>query len=483
MPIGVIVLLCIVGLLVLLLLVACVRAAMMGGKAAVSSQPAKTQDMEKADGYARSLSKMIQCETVNPRGADSSAKFSRMREVLEELFPLVHAQMERTLIGDALLFRWKGKDPGRNPIAFLAHSDVVEATGEWKHPPFAGEIADGCIWGRGAMDNKGNLCAVLSAAEELLAEGFVPPCDVYIASSNNEETMGDGAPNTVEYLKKQGITLDLVIDEGGAVVNAPMPGLKGNFAMMGIMEKGYADVRFTARSDGGHSSTPPKGTPIARLAAFVNRVETHSPFKMKFTPPVKDMFRKLAPHMAFPFRLLFGNLWLFGPLLKLVMPMVSGQAAALLKTTCVFTMAEGSGAPNVIPTAASVTANLRFMVHQARDESLAALKRLAGKYNLEMEVLYSSDCSPVTDTGSERFRFVENCVREIFPEAPVAPYVMLGGTDSRHYNAISPCVVRFGPTVLTPQQLASMHARDENFGVDSLARSVAFFRRVLTAYR
>ena len=171
----------------------------------------------------------------------------------------------------------------------MAHSDVVPAAGEWDHPPFAGEIADGCVWGRGAMDTKGSLCALFNAVEELLAEGFTPPCDVYLASSNNEEIMGDGAPNTVTWLTDHGVKLDLVLDEGGAVIEAPMPGLNGKYAMLGVLEKGYADVRFTAVSAGGHSSTPPKGTPLARLAAFVNRVETRPPFPVKITPPVKAM--------------------------------------------------------------------------------------------------------------------------------------------------------------------------------------------------
>lgn len=162
------------------------------------------------------------------------------------------------------------------------------------------------------MDTKGSLCAILEAVEGLLADGFTPPVDVYIASSCNEEIMGEGAPKTVKHLLDQGVKLDLVLDEGGAVVEAPMPGLKGHYAMLGILEKGYADVRFVARSKGGHSSTPPKHTPIARLSAFVDHVERHPPFKKKFPPPVKDMFAALAPDMAFPFRLLFGNLWLFG---------------------------------------------------------------------------------------------------------------------------------------------------------------------------
>lgn len=474
---------CLLGALILLLGAACIRAAVI--KRPRAPKEPEPIDPDKAGRYAEDLSRLIQCETVNPRGGgdDVPAKFARLRAVLEERFPLVHKTMERTLLGDALLLKWSGSDPRRGAVALLAHSDVVPAPGEWSRPPFGGEIAEGCVWGRGAMDDKGALCALFEAAEELIAEGFVPPCDVYIASSNNEETMGDGAPKTVEYLTEQGVRLDLVLDEGGAVIQAPMPGLRGNYAMLGIVEKGYADVRFTARSDGGHSSTPPKDSPVARLAAFVHRVESRPPFPKRFTSPVKALFAALAPEMAFPYRLLFGNLWLFGPLLTLVLPAVSAQAGALLHTTCAFTMMQGSDAPNVLPESASVTANLRFMLHQRREESLAAMKRLADRYGLEMEVLYSCDCSPVTDPEGKGYRFVEECVRAVFPEAGVAPYVMLGGTDAKHYAPVCPDTVRFAPTVLTPQQLASMHAKDENLGVDALARAVAFYRRVLTSWR
>lgn len=426
---------------------------------------------------------MIRCETISVRESGPAEKFARYRAELEQLFPLVHERLERTLIGDAMLFKWRGTDPARGAVVLMAHSDVVPAAGEWDHPPFAGEIADGCVWGRGAMDTKGSLCALFNAVEELLAEGFMPPCDVYLASSNNEEIMGDGAPNTVTWLTDHGVKLDLVLDEGGAVIEAPMPGLDGKYAMLGVLEKGYADVRFTAVSAGGHSSTPPKGTPLARLAAFVNRVETRPPFPVKITPPVKAMFAAMAPDMAFPFRLLFGNLWLFGPLLKRVIPKVSGQAGALLHTTCAFTMAQGSDAPNVIPAEASVTANLRFMVHQGREASLQALEKLANKYGLRMEVLYACDCSPVVDVHSAGYAYIRQCVREVFPEAGIAPYVMLGGTDAKHYAKVCDCALRFAPTVLTPQQLASMHARNENLSVDALARAVAFYRRVLTGYR
>ena len=475
-----------IGLGVLILLAgllgaACVRAALL--KNPEKRGEPQPVDGEKAAKYAKDLSRMIRCETISVRESGPAEKFARYRAELEQLFPLVHERLERTLIGDAMLFKWRGTDPARGAVVLMAHSDVVPAAGEWDHPPFAGEIADGCVWGRGAMDTKGSLCALFNAVEELLAEGFTPPCDVYLASSNNEEIMGDGAPNTVTWLTDHGVKLDLVLDEGGAVIEAPMPGLNGKYAMLGVLEKGYADVRFTAVSAGGHSSTPPKGPPLARLAAFVNRVETRPPFPVKITPPVKAMFAAMAPDMAFPFRLLFGNLWLFGPLLKRVIPKVSGQAGALLHTTCAFTMAQGSDAPNVIPAQASVTANLRFMVHQGREASLQALEKLANKYGLRMEVLYACDCSPVVDVHSAGYAYIRQCVREVFPEAGIAPYVMLGGTDAKHYAKVCDCALRFAPTVLTPQQLASMHASNENLSVDALARAVAFYRRVLTGYR
>ena len=477
MPVIVWILLALAAVLVLLLGIACVRAAALKSRRVRQDPP--PVDSGRAARTAEKLSRMIRCETVNRPGGDAAAVFAQYRGVLEDLFPLVHEKLERTLLGDAMVYRWRGRDPARGAVVLMSHSDVVPAEGEWAHPPFGGEIADGCVWGRGAMDTKGSLCAIFEAAETLLSEGYVPPCDVYIASSNNEETMGDGAPKTAAWLRERGVKLDLVLDEGGAVIEAPMPGLSGRYAMLGVLEKGYADVRFTARSNGGHSSTPPKGTPLPRLAAFVHRVETHSPFRKAITGPVRDMFAALAPDMSFPFRLLFGNLWLFAPLIKAVMPKVSAQAGALLQTTVAFTMAQGSAAPNVLPETASVTANIRFMTHQGKDESLAILKRLADRYGLEMEVLLARDCSPLTDTGSGMFGLVRRCVGEAFPEAGVSPYVMLGGTDARHYAADCPCTVRFAPTVLTPQQLGSMHARNENLGIDALARAVDFYRLVL----
>lgn len=143
----------------------------------------------------------------------------------------------------------------------MSHHDVVPAEGEWKYPPFSGEIAEGSVWGRGTVDTKGSLFCFMQAVEELLAEGWKPECDVYLASSCTEEWGGDGAPAIAAWLKEQGVHLGLLLDEGGMIMDSPMAGVKGRYAMVGVVEKGYADVKFTANSAGGHASAPGR-TPL-----------------------------------------------------------------------------------------------------------------------------------------------------------------------------------------------------------------------------
>lgn len=474
-------------ILVVLVLLAAFVNALRIGKQAVPLTAAPPVDEKKAEIYAKHLSAMIQCPTINDPTADpkeTEEAFAQMREVLKQSFPLIHEKLEQTLInGSGLLYRWKGSDSNRGAVVLMSHSDVVPAPGTWSHGPFSGDIADERIWGRGTQDTKGSLCAILEAVESLLGDDFIPPCDVYIVSSNNEETMGETAPAIVKYLQEQGVTFDLVSDEGGAVISNPMPGLKDYFAMLGIVEKGYANVRFTAKSKGGHASAPPKNTPIARLSAFVHEIETKNPFKVEISQPVKDMFSTLAPYMALPFRFIFGNLWLTGPLLKRVMGSISPQGGAMLQTTCAFTMSEGSDAANVIPQSASITANMRFVMHQPQKESLEIIEGIAKKYDLEMEVLYAHDCSPYVDTATEKYRFMVETVRKVFPDAGVSPYVMVGGTDARHFAPYCDCTLRFAPMIMDKQQMSSIHGLDENLNVTSLARGVAFYRQLLLDYK
>jgi carboxypeptidase PM20D1 len=440
--------------------------------------PAPEED--RALELAGKLSEMVQCDTTSYANVAEPEKFLAFHRVLERLFPLVHHHLEKTVIDGNLLFRWPGKD-SESPIVLMSHQDVVPAEGEWVHPPFSGDIADGKVWGRGSGDTKASLMAFFQAAEELLSEGYVPAHDVYLASSCTEEWAGDGAPKLVAELKRRGVKPFLVCDEGGGIITDPIGGVKGNYAMVGVFEKGKADVRFTARSTGGHSSAPGKNTPIARLAAFVNEVETASPFRKKLLPEVAAMFSRLSPYAPFGLRLVMGNLWLFGPVVKRVMPAVSAQAAAMLQTTIAFTMQSGSDACNVIPQEATVCANLRFIPHQGEAESLAIIRALAEKHGLEMEVLRSSDYTEPVDIHGDAFRQVERVIAETFPGLPSCPYVVTGATDASFYQAICPSCIRFAPVIYGPEQMKGMHGLNENIGYDCLPGAVEFYKNLIRA--
>ena len=458
-------LLLIPALLVLLLLIALVRTLLMPNK---RSDYAAPEADDKAMLLTQKLSKMIQYDTTSHANVHEEEKFLGFHKVLEELFPLVHEKLERTVIDGNLLYYWK---------------DVVPAEGEWLHEPFSGDIADGKVWGRGASDTKCSVMAFFEAVEELLREGYTPECDVYLASSCTEEWAGDGAPKIVEELKRRGVELFIVCDEGGGIISEPIGGIKGNFAMVGVFEKGKADVKFTARSTGGHASAPAKNTPIARLAAFVNEVETHTPFRRKFLPEVSAMFARLAPYAPFGLKLVMGNLWLFAPMMKPVLGRISAQAGAMLQTTIAFTMQSGSDAYNVLPQEATLGANMRFIPHQGEKESLEIIKALAAKHGLETEIVHSNDYTEPVDINGEAFRLVEKVIGETFTGLPVSPYVMTGATDAQFYQPICPSCIRFAPVIYGPEQMKGMHGLNENIEYNCLPGAVSFYQNLIKAQK
>lgn len=472
-------LLLIPALLVLLLLIAAVRTLLMPNK---RSDYAAPEADARAMLLAQKLSKMIQYDTTSHANVHEEEKFLGFHKVLEELFPLVHEKLERTVIDGNLLYYWKGKS-SEKPILLMSHQDVVPAEGEWLHEPFSGDIADGKVWGRGASDTKCSVMAFFEAVEELLREGYTPDCDVYLASSCTEEWAGDGAPKIVEELKRRGVELFIVCDEGGGIISEPIGGIKGNFAMVGVFEKGKADVKFTARSTGGHASAPAKNTPIARLAAFVNEVETHTPFKRKFLPEVSAMFARLAPYAPFGLKLVMGNLWLFAPIMKPVLGKISAQAGAMLQTTIAFTMQSGSDAYNVLPQEATLGANMRFIPHQGEKESLEIIKALAAKHGLETEIVHSNDYTEPVDINGEAFKLVEKVIGETFPGLPVSPYVMTGATDAQFYQPICPSCIRFAPVIYGPEQMKGMHGLNENIEYNCLPGAVSFYQNLIKAQK
>ena len=467
------------GLLLLLLLAAVIRTLLIPGK---KSDYRPDPDPARAEAYAKKLSAMVRCETVSVPGEDQREKFLAFHRVLEELFPLVHQRLEKTEIDGSLLYYWRGEKNDR-PLVLMSHQDVVPAEGEWIHDPFSGDIAEGKVWGRGASDTKCSVMAFFQAAEELLAKGYTPPQDVYLSSSCTEEWGGDGCPKLVAELEKRGVKPWLVCDEGGGIITDPIGGIHGNFAMVGVFEKGKADVRFSAVSEGGHASAPKAHSPVARLAAFVNEMETKPVFKRKIPREVAAMFETLAPYAGFPLKLVFSNLWLFRPVLLKALPAISAQAGAMIRTTAAFTMMSGSDACNVMPQKATVSANMRFIPHQGMEESLRIIKKMAEKHGLETEVLSANDYTEPVDIGGEAFKTVQRVIAETFPGCAGSPYVMTGATDSRFYQKICPNVVRFAPVIYGPEQMKGMHGLNENIEYSCLPGAVDFYANLIEAMR
>ncbi|MBO4415847.1 MAG: M20/M25/M40 family metallo-hydrolase [Lachnospiraceae bacterium] len=465
----------IVGLLLILILAAVIHT--LASPVKVSEWKPRTDPARETE-YAEKLAEMIRFETVSYKGQIRRERFLEFHKILEKLFPLVHKNLEKTEIDGSLLFFWKGKHSNR-PLVLMGHQDVVPAEGKWEHEPFSGDIEDGKVWGRGSADTKCSVMAFFQAVEELLKDGFVPEQDVYLSTSNTEEIGGDGCPKLVDELKKRGVKPYIVNDEGGSIVTEPMAGILGNYAMVGVLEKGQGNLKIIARSNGGHSSYPPKNSPIVRLSKFVAELSKHNPMKSSMNTQAKEMFANMMPYGPFWMRLLFGNLWLFKPLLERLMPAISPQAAALLRTTIAPTMQSGSDGCNVLPQEASLTLNLRYIPHQNMEESNAVIAKLAAKYDLEVEIIDAYPAFDPVNSHSEAFKLVETVIGEVFPKLPVIPYVMTGGTDARHYQQICDACIRFSPVVYGPAQMKGMHGLNEYLDTYSLPGAVDYYKTLI----
>ncbi len=465
-------------LIVGLLLVAVIKTLLTKPNEAATAK-VQLDNSERAVEYGKKLAKMIRCETVSYRGQDDRQKFYVFHQILDDLFPEVHKTCEKQVINGSLLYKWKGSGKHK-PILLMSHQDVVEPGTDWEHEPFGGYIdQEGKVWGRGTVDTKGSLFCIFMALEELIKSGYEPECDVYIGSSCTEEWSGDGAPATVEYLKKQGVNPELVIDEGGMILERPMAGVNGTYAMVGVVEKGYGDVKFIAKGHGGHASAPKKNSPLVRLGQFMAYVDKKNVFKAKFSPTLLEMFKRLSPNMDFGMKLIFGNMWLFKPLLAKLIPSINAAAGAMMKTTIAFTTAKGADGLNVLPQEAYVTGNMRFIHHQPNEESIGLLTKVAKKFDIETEVIYQDCPCPIVDYKGPQFKLVEDVIHDIYPGIGVSPYIMTGGTDAKYYKDICDNCIRFAPLYINQQQYGSIHSNNENIYQGALPMGVDFYKEII----
>lgn len=469
----------ILGLFVLLLAVLLIRAAAFRPKAQSNGDVEEIQ-FDK-DAAVAALQTLVRCKTIshNHPELEDDAEFQKLIDALPGLYPKVFETCSLlTLPNRGLLFRWAGKQ-AEKPSVMMAHYDVVPVDEEnWEKPPFAGIIEDGVLWGRGTLDTKVTFNGVLSAANHLIAQGFVPENDIYFAFSGGEETNGMGAVNIVNYFMENNIQPALVVDEGGAVVQNVFPGVKEPCGLIGIAEKGMMNVRYTVHSGGGHASAPPVKTPITTLADTCRKV-IKNPFKMHLTKPAAEMFDTLGRHSGFGLKIVFANLWLFKPVLDLICKASGGEINALVRTTTAFTMARGSDARNVIPSTASFVSNMRLNPADSVASATEYLKKVVNDDSVEIEVLESFEPSTISETGCESWEKVASSVAETWQGCLVSPYLMVQCSDSRHYSKLSRHVYRFSAMDLTSEERKTIHGNNERIRLESIARAVEFYIRLM----
>lgn len=433
---------------------------------------------ERLEKYVNDLSLLINIPTVSDAPVPDKEAFAAFRRQLRELFPNVFRALTYEEFNGAILLSLD-KEGGADPVLFMSHHDVVSENGTWTHEPFRATVEDGKLYGRGTLDTKGNLWAILTAIEELLGEGYDFGRPVYIESSCNEETTGQGAYEISRELKKRGVRFSFTMDEGGMIVYDPIGGADGYFAMVATGEKDCIDLVFTARSNGGHASTPDKNNPLSRLSRFIVDVEKHSLFKPKLDDVTVETLGKLSSKMKNPLRFVFRHAGGFRHLLARVMTKFSPTANSMVRTTLCFTKAKGSDAYNVIPTEAYVTGNMRLSPHDDKAEVLKKLGKIAEKYDIEITEHDPGYPTAVCDHKSPAFRMLEETVSECFPGVITAPYLSTGASDTKYFSDLTENAFRFAPFTVTDEQLDAMHAREENIDISTLIPAVDFYKKLM----
>lgn len=437
-------------------------------------------------GFEMRLCRAIQFRTVSGErdGKQNATAFHELHDYLRKSFPKTHARLDREVhAGLSLLYHWKGSDPAEPPILLMSHLDVVPVEAgtaqAWTHPPFAGQLADGSIWGRGALDMKCGALGLFEAVELLLAKDFEPKGDIYLAFGHDEETGGrEGNRRIADALRERGVRFRFVLDEGGGILEGMLDGIGRPVAYIGIAEKGYASVRLHATASGGHSSMPPRTSAIGALARAIQRLEA-DPFLSRIDGASEHMLDYLAPELPWPRRAVVANRWLTASLIRRQF----GQKPALdslVRTTLAVTMVHGGVAQNVLPKHAEATVNLRLLPGETSATALARVRRIVADPAISCSLLEPiAEPSPLSSTISSGFRVLQRSIAEIFPGLLVVPGLTVAASDSRHYASIATDIYRFLPIRLKPDDLSRIHGVDERIAVKNYAELIAFLARLI----
>lgn len=443
------------------------------------------------DDVATRLAALVRIPTIAPADGEpfgeAAADFERLAHELEAAYPLIFGAGERFSVGQhGILLRLSGRRGSERAVVLMAHQDVVPAPTVqseweelgWSRDPWAGVVADGSVWGRGSLDDKGALVALAEAVESMLAGGWSPPSDLWLLFSSDEEVSGDSAPSAAALLEARGVTPWLVLDEGGAVVDGAFPGMAEPMAVVGVSEKGLVDVEMSVEALGGHASTPPQMGATARLARAIVAIE-RNPHPAHLGQVTMSMLNVVGRHLPWNLRAVLAQAPEVRRPIAAVLARMSPELAAMVRTTTAVTRLEGSPAGNVLAARASAHLNVRVAVGSSCVDAVAHLERVISDPDVRLRVIRQFEPSPISPTDDERWAMLREAALASYPGTVVTPYVMLGASDARHLARISPAVYRFSPFAMTRAQRDSIHGADEHLTLDALGRGVEFYRQLL----
>ncbi len=434
----------------------------------------------------RRVAEAIRFKTVSYQtpGRSNAPEFQSFHAFLEKSFPQVHRHLgKETIGGRSLLFTWQGRDETLKPILLMAHMDVVpidpSTETAWRHPPFSGTLADGYIWGRGTMDDKGSVLAILEAVEHLLRAGFIPNRTIYLAFGHDEEIGGNhGAAKIADLLRARNVELEFVLDEGMNILDSVIAGVTAPVALIGIAEKGYLSLRLSVQTTGGHSSIPPADSAIGLMSRALQRIDA-APFPARLNGPSRGMFDFLGPETAWSEKLALANLWLFDPLVRKQLA-ASPLTNAVIRTTIAPTIFNAGVTENILPTRAVAVINLRLLPGDTIASATEHMRQAIDDPRIKIDALPGQiEPSAVSDIAGPSFYLIHRTIREIAPQALVAPALLVAATDSRHYRALTRNIFRFLPITLGPEDTKRYHGTDERISVQDYERLVRFYARLI----
>ncbi|CAB3383391.1 Hypothetical predicted protein [Cloeon dipterum] len=436
---------------------------------------------------AERLAGALRIETVSyDANNQNKSEFVVLRNYLETSFPLIHASdfVERHIVNDySLLYKVSGSEPGKLPYLLTSHMDVVPAPpANWKYPPFGGNIVDGEIWGRGAIDDKGGVMAIMEALEYWLSQGARPKRTFYIGFGHDEEIGGHrGAFHIAIKLKSLGVNkLDFVMDEGLFITDKILPGVSKRAALIGVSEKGYLDLKLEVTGKLQHASYPPNESPIGILGRAVGKIEQRKQPVYFGTGPEADTFHYVASSTDYGIRIFYANMWIFGSLMASFMVKDPLQST-VVRTSTGLTMFNSGIKDNIIPEVATALVNHRVHPGQTIEQVIQEDRISISDGKVKISVESRIDPHPVSPFGPDAlvFQTISTSVYQTYDNIVVAPCVFIAATDTVHYLEFSNKVYRFFPTKVTPDDVSRYHGDNERIAIEDYKLMVDFYFRFM----